>query len=707
MSKLSAKVTADVSGFRSAMEEAQKCVDQFANSESDASKSMKKLNDVTDEQVKSFQKSINAINKNTNGTKSNKAQMTALSKEVERLKNQWNGLSDSAKKSQFGQTLSATIRQSEMRIQALNNEIRRTNQVVNKESGLGNFGGMLSKQLPLLDGMVGSVGKLGTALGAVGIAAKVMSDAFKMSEGAMDSARRTMSGLQQLYTDFVRSVRDGNLGDLLGSFARGSAVYDAEDAFGSLMANNVAAYQQLQTEIREAKEQVTAGKILPSDLFDEKNTESLVSRVKAKYEEIIDAKKKVLETQVTAISGGDSGKEDEVWKYINGSNPNQILEDMKAQREELEKRMQTLYKLKDVAGPNGMTGTRREYTDKALYNQLDAQRAMLNSIIDSETELQTIQNVNAEILKLKQEQVDAQRELDRIQKQSATLAKSQATEEKKRREDADKATNDAIKGIRKQSPRLVSSMPAKVGEIVPIKMDVQVDEAQTTIDKLELRLAMLKDKLPTGRENLNSIASLSNGMNSLYNSMKGLKDLDNPFAVFNTLVGMAQQVVAVADTMKTLGNAIKTVGEVTKTETAIEVASSATKQAAASSETASQAGLAASKTMAAHSSIPFVGVAIGAALVASLIAIIASTKNRAKRFANGGLVYSPTLFGNALVGEGATTNARNPEVIAPLDRLKNMLGDGNNNGYGSVEFRIQGRELVGIINKENRLASRR
>lgn len=57
--------------------------------------------------------------------------------------------------------------------------------------------------------------------------------------------------------------------------------------------------------------------------------------------------------------------------------------------------------------------------------------------------------------------------------------------------------------------------------------------------------------------------------------------------------------------------------------------------------------------------------------------------------ANGGLVTGPTM---ALVGEGAGTTASNPEVVAPLDKLKGML---NNGGVQQVEVygRISGNDI--------------
>lgn len=65
-------------------------------------------------------------------------------------------------------------------------------------------------------------------------------------------------------------------------------------------------------------------------------------------------------------------------------------------------------------------------------------------------------------------------------------------------------------------------------------------------------------------------------------------------------------------------------------------------------------------------------------------------------FANGGIVSGPTP---ALVGEytGARTN---PEVIAPLNKLQNMLG-------GNVTFSISGDNLVGTLNRANKTRQRK
>jgi phage-related minor tail protein len=65
-------------------------------------------------------------------------------------------------------------------------------------------------------------------------------------------------------------------------------------------------------------------------------------------------------------------------------------------------------------------------------------------------------------------------------------------------------------------------------------------------------------------------------------------------------------------------------------------------------------------------------------------------------FAAGGIVSGPTA---ALVGEytGAKTN---PEVIAPLSKLQNMMG-------GNVTFTISGDNLVGTLNRATKTRQRK
>lgn len=106
--------------------------------------------------------------------------------------------------------------------------------------------------------------------------------------------------------------------------------------------------------------------------------------------------------------------------------------------------------------------------------------------------------------------------------------------------------------------------------------------------------------------------------------------------------------------------------------------------------------------------IPSLGLAAGIAAIAfgTLLQGI-STKVQSgsfAAFANGGIVSSPTL---GLVGEYAGARS-NPEVIAPLDKLKSLIGDrgtGNVNVTGA--FRVQGQDLVVALQRAENLRTRK
>ena len=87
---------------------------------------------------------------------------------------------------------------------------------------------------------------------------------------------------------------------------------------------------------------------------------------------------------------------------------------------------------------------------------------------------------------------------------------------------------------------------------------------------------------------------------------------------------------------------------------------------------------------------PF-AIPIGIAAIAAGVALKNSiSKNKPQAFANGGIISGPTY---GLMGEypGASSN---PEIVAPLDKLKGMIGSG-----GTLETRISGNDLWVVLNR--------
>jgi hypothetical protein len=94
-------------------------------------------------------------------------------------------------------------------------------------------------------------------------------------------------------------------------------------------------------------------------------------------------------------------------------------------------------------------------------------------------------------------------------------------------------------------------------------------------------------------------------------------------------------------------------------------------------------------------------VAAGAALKSSLnqkknATGTATSSNAPKKFANGGIISGPTY---GLMGEypGAKSN---PEVVAPLDKLKDMIGGG-----GGGTFMLRGQDLLLSVNRAQKASN--
>lgn len=90
--------------------------------------------------------------------------------------------------------------------------------------------------------------------------------------------------------------------------------------------------------------------------------------------------------------------------------------------------------------------------------------------------------------------------------------------------------------------------------------------------------------------------------------------------------------------------------------------------------------------------------AAGIALV-SLGAVLKNViSSKPMGFADGGLVMGETL---GLVGEGRGTTRSNPEVIAPLDKLRDFMPGGDGGASGQLEFIISGESLRAVLSKNN------
>lgn len=218
---------------------------------------------------------------------------------------------------------------------------------------------------------------------------------------------------------------------------------------------------------------------------------------------------------------------------------------------------------------------------------------------------------------------------------------------------------------------------------------------------------------------INTVRTAWGGIQGIGDSVSSLVDtLEGTGSAWQKITASVQTFFSVMDGLRSIIEVVKMIETVSKattaakvvetgaitantsaitTEASVAITASLAKAAANNVEGTAAVAAAVAKIFAAHSSIPFAGVGIAAGLVALMIGTLASIP----KFADGGIAYGPTV---GLFGEYAGAS-RNPEVVAPLDRLRSLIAP-QQSGGGQVEFRIEGRQLVGILNKESRYRSR-
>ena len=218
---------------------------------------------------------------------------------------------------------------------------------------------------------------------------------------------------------------------------------------------------------------------------------------------------------------------------------------------------------------------------------------------------------------------------------------------------------------------------------------------------------------------INTVQTAWGGIQGISDSISGLVDtLEGTGSAWQKITASVQTFFSVMDGLRSIIEVVKMIETVSKattaakvvetgaitantsaitTESSVAIAASLAKAAANKVEGNAALDAAIAKIFAAHSSIPFAGVGIAAGLVALMTGTLASIP----KFAAGGIAYGPTL---GLFGEYAGAS-HNPEVVAPLDKLRSLITPQGGAG-GRVEFRIEGRSLVGVLNKESRHHSR-
>lgn len=246
------------------------------------------------------------------------------------------------------------------------------------------------------------------------------------------------------------------------------------------------------------------------------------------------------------------------------------------------------------------------------------------------------------------------------------------------------AEEEAIKKLIKEYNDLIEArQKSREASIGPALEKLSPIEAKATTEKGNDLMGDIggdekKDPLKTIQDNADTAQTALGGLSGAFGTLS------------DAVKGNAKEWLSwVSNVMQSIGQAISAIA-------GLIVAKKAQELQAHSNATANAAE-AATGASASVASIPFVGPALAVAAVATVLASLLSLP----KFAKGGLAYGPTV---GMFGEypGASNN---PEVVAPLDRLRTLIGTPEGAG-GNVQFRIEGRNLVGVLEKERRYRNR-
>lgn len=673
MTVLSANIQANTTGFKSAVESAKRELELFNKSNKALAQTMRGCNDVTDLQISAFSKSVNALEKATAGTKTYKQSAALLEKELQKLKQQWSNLSDKAKQGEFGRYMSQSITQTKAKIAELNAEMAKPTKSWGELAGQMNVAGVN------VGDFLGKLKSLNPAVLGVAGAAKVMTDAFRSSETAMDGARRTMSGLQSVYDSFIRSVRDGGLGSgsILGAFKLGQDTYDAEDAFGTLMGMNKGVYAQLEADIARARELVMGGNGKDADL------DKLAKGIEDKYSKIIEKQTSIVDKKIKQLAGNDEERERIIREIVFGADPDSVLESVGQDAKRLAEEASKIYSEQLTKGGVRFQGGQMFWTNlaaKGQYDQLKLQSSIRSSLIDSESVLIDIVSKTAELNQFKREEAEQQKVLLKLSNQIDTQEKQRLNEIKRAEEERlkvlQKEREEAKKLADETERALGKTMKGRTSEVTvsPASQPGQIDTSSLKgydwVAQYKERLAQQKKELDFMQQEVGAINSLADAWGSLW-----------------SCIGEGDSVLT--QTMQAMGSAVQNFTNLFVQMSQIQFQ-------------AAQAGALSNATGEAMKLPPPYNFVAAATAVGTIMSMFSNFKSIGG-FAEGGIVG-----GNSTIGDYNIARVNSGEMILNgtqqkrLFNLANGLGGSNETmETPQVEFKIKGQDLVGVFRNYN------
>lgn len=570
-----------------------------------------------------------------------------------------------------------------------------------------------------------SVLKFAGGLGIAMTAGEALNKVIQSSQGTSDKYEATIAGLTGTVNTFFQALSTGDFSSfdkgMERVYDRAKKVAEAMDYLGDVMAGWGVAQSEIRNKIDENLNIIRDPESTKSQISDAiKENRTLLSQIQNDTKTVTSANRDAALSMFKQWTGNDSATWDDAYRYAIDTNLKRNEAQLTAGKEVMKKYEDAIsksYKVEYETVGSGMNvrtnkinvptdDTRRLQSEFDKYKKENASLMLdikaENNITDENREkmlglimsvMSADQNVNALTRSVLKGEKTASKGAKSEQAEIKTKAKA-AVE----LQDLDQKNIDGIRKELQEKLGKIGDAPLELA--MPIKYvesEEQSDIKGSIADK-ESQLQALyiaynestnadlrkiyAQRIRDAEDALNKMhSSTEDGMVDIADSLNNLieNSIITSFQTLGDAIGsgdfggaMREGLIALMGMLEQFGAALIATG----------IASDAFKKVFVN---------------------PIAAIVAGSALIITA-GIAKSALSRATDFADGGIVYGETF---ARVGEYAGANT-NPEVIAPLNKLKDILGDRSGGGELRLagEFKIRGKDLVYIIDKQTRYNNR-
>lgn len=278
-----------------------------------------------------------------------------------------------------------------------------------------------------------------------------------------------------------------------------------------------------------------------------------------------------------------------------------------------------------------------------------------------------------------------------VQAERDTTFDYKKTELEKLQEQYD-IVKDHWNDLKEKAPQAIAEIANKEKELTTLSEALKVTELKEDLENLNKNIFS---------ESIDGITGFANSIDSIANSWERVANADmsgwdRMIAIINALGDSVKGLTGAWEAYKTIKELIDTKE---KASAALSLINSGKVIAASGSEATADLVAGTAKTFKANAGIPVLGAGIAIAGVASILALIAGLP----KFAEGGIIGGSSYSGDKVLGR---FNSGERVLTKPDQAYLTKVLKGGATGGGSVEFKIKGKELVGILSQEQTRARR-